>query len=125
MIQRPPRATRTDTLFPYTTLFRSPRRGDPDPLRGVHGDEVPPERLHPSSQEARPAHSSARASTRRHLHLRPEGDQLAVGGECEGGASPHPPHQQARSRSTASRSKPQPKATAQTDRKRTSSKSSH
>src|SRR3546814_18707075 len=23
MIQRPPRATRTDTLFPYTTLFRS------------------------------------------------------------------------------------------------------
>src|SRR3546814_5284164 len=24
MIQRPPRPTRTDTLFPYTTLFRSP-----------------------------------------------------------------------------------------------------
>src|SRR3546814_3616827 len=30
MIRRPPRSTRTDTLFPYTTLFRS-RRG----LRGV------------------------------------------------------------------------------------------
>src|SRR3546814_6657280 len=43
MIRRPPRSTRTDTLFPYTTLFRSepdlfrqravarlhPRRGDP------------------------------------------------------------------------------------------------
>src|SRR3546814_5430081 len=27
MIRRPPRATRTDTLFPYTTLFRSARRG--------------------------------------------------------------------------------------------------
>src|SRR3546814_17934177 len=27
MIRRPPRATRTDTLFPYTTLFRSPRPG--------------------------------------------------------------------------------------------------
>src|SRR3546814_4758496 len=26
MIRRPPRSTRTDTLFPYTTLFRS---GDP------------------------------------------------------------------------------------------------
>src|SRR3546814_12573314 len=26
MIRRPPRATRTDTLFPYTTLFRSPGR---------------------------------------------------------------------------------------------------
>src|SRR3546814_6569189 len=31
MIRRPPRSTRTDTLFPYTTLFRSlefPRFGD-------------------------------------------------------------------------------------------------
>src|SRR3546814_5454937 len=26
MIRRPPRSTRTDTLFPYTTLFRSARR---------------------------------------------------------------------------------------------------
>src|SRR3546814_11979414 len=29
MIRRPPRSTRTDTLFPYTTLFRSPQ--------GLHG----------------------------------------------------------------------------------------
>src|SRR3546814_21063837 len=27
MIRRPPRSTRTDTLFPYTTLFRSWLRG--------------------------------------------------------------------------------------------------
>src|SRR3546814_6478559 len=27
MIRRPPRSTRTDTLFPYTTLFRSRRAG--------------------------------------------------------------------------------------------------
>src|SRR3546814_18591283 len=27
MIRRPPRSTRTDTLFPYTTLFRSPHDG--------------------------------------------------------------------------------------------------
>src|SRR3546814_19465447 len=26
MLRRPPRSTRTDTLFPYTTLFRSTRR---------------------------------------------------------------------------------------------------
>src|SRR3546814_4102420 len=26
MIRRPPRSTRTDTLFPYTTLFRSSER---------------------------------------------------------------------------------------------------
>src|SRR3546814_7208679 len=32
MIRRPPRSTRTDTLFPYTTLFRS------QPRRGVRGD---------------------------------------------------------------------------------------
>src|SRR3546814_18241837 len=28
MIRRPPRSTRTDTLFPYTTLFRSREFGD-------------------------------------------------------------------------------------------------
>src|SRR3546814_133546 len=27
MLRRPPRSTRTDTLFPYTTLFRSNQRG--------------------------------------------------------------------------------------------------
>src|SRR3546814_8519346 len=27
MIRQPPRSTRTDTLFPYTTLFRSDQRG--------------------------------------------------------------------------------------------------
>src|SRR3546814_7697484 len=28
MLRRPPRSTRTDTLFPYTTLFRSHLMGD-------------------------------------------------------------------------------------------------
>src|SRR3546814_2265370 len=32
MIRRPPRSTRTDTLFPYTTLFRSRPGGS---VRGV------------------------------------------------------------------------------------------
>src|SRR3546814_3573542 len=33
MIRRPPRSTRTDTLFPYTTLFRAHFRGlDDHPL---------------------------------------------------------------------------------------------
>src|SRR3546814_10723487 len=35
MIRRPPRSTRTDTLFPYTTLFRSARFG---PVRGHSSD---------------------------------------------------------------------------------------
>src|SRR3546814_11932566 len=40
MIRRPPRSTRTDTLFPYTTLFRSTRfspRTALDMLRQVPG----------------------------------------------------------------------------------------
>src|SRR3546814_5523491 len=46
MIRRPPRSTRTDTLFPYTTLFRSAeahlaqqviaQRVDPEALGEVH-----------------------------------------------------------------------------------------
>src|SRR3546814_11634046 len=58
MIRRPPRSTRTDTLFPYTTLFRSlhgqlPRRPCPrDPrhparsgLRRLQAGEAPGVRL--------------------------------------------------------------------------------
>src|SRR3546814_13438614 len=36
MSRRPPRSTRTDTLFPYTTLFRS----QPRPLAPEAGDAV-------------------------------------------------------------------------------------
>src|SRR3546814_14215453 len=35
MIRRPPRSTRTDTLFPYTTLFRSAWRGDANRKRAA------------------------------------------------------------------------------------------
>src|SRR3546814_982540 len=42
MIRRPPRSTRTDTLFPYTTLFRS------CPASGRKAD-------HPVKQRPRPA----------------------------------------------------------------------
>src|SRR3546814_1245884 len=43
MIRRPPRSTRTDTLFPYTTLFRSHRRPAARPevhLAREDGDRV-------------------------------------------------------------------------------------
>src|SRR3546814_8998774 len=33
MLRRPPRSTRTDSLFPYTTLFRSSARYNRDPAR--------------------------------------------------------------------------------------------
>src|SRR3546814_15581106 len=43
MIRRPPRSTRTDTLFPYTTLFRSlymranPKGHHAERWRHIHG----------------------------------------------------------------------------------------
>src|SRR3546814_5328612 len=52
MIRRPPRSTRTDTLFPYTTLFRSSRPsfhgfacvGSEDPSSARHSPCRPPGR---------------------------------------------------------------------------------
>src|SRR3546814_2860686 len=51
MIRRPPRATRTDTLFPYTTLFRArtgARAGRPRATlgRSCAPPLLPPVRLH-------------------------------------------------------------------------------
>src|SRR3546814_4702324 len=44
MIRRPPRSTRTDTLFPYTTLFRS-NKGEPGgKIRGARGAGAGPRR---------------------------------------------------------------------------------
>src|SRR3546814_13594342 len=40
MIRLPPRSTRTDTLFPYTTLFRS--LPTPDPTSGSFSQKQPP-----------------------------------------------------------------------------------
>src|SRR3546814_9482814 len=52
MIRRPPRSTRTDTLFPYTTLFRSAG------IHGLHARDATTERKglekhvkHPRSEE--------------------------------------------------------------------------
>src|SRR3546814_8473900 len=41
MIRRPPRSTRTDTLFPYTTLFRSAGLVDGEAI-GVRARLMPP-----------------------------------------------------------------------------------
>src|SRR3546814_8328761 len=43
MIRRPPRSTRTDTLFPYTTLFRSERVADLAVHAGLPSVEPPVE----------------------------------------------------------------------------------
>src|SRR3546814_12760217 len=44
MIRRPPRSTRTDTLFPYTTLFRS-KAGDVTMSGLSIGDAIPAVKL--------------------------------------------------------------------------------
>src|SRR3546814_1207996 len=50
MIRRPPRSTRTDTLFPYTTLFRSFARGEGG---RVELEYEPAYQLHEPGREAR------------------------------------------------------------------------
>src|SRR3546814_18610212 len=61
MIRRPPRSTRTDTLFPYTTLFRSVQPLDSDDaicvIAGVRRDEdiAPQEIAHAIVEEPRRA----------------------------------------------------------------------
>src|SRR3546814_19370373 len=55
MIRRPPRSTRTDTLFPYTTLFRSQCRGRKRHPRRKRPSHRPGERLGRCRQEDRRA----------------------------------------------------------------------
>src|SRR3546814_4693834 len=81
MIRRPPRSTRTDTLFPYTTLFRSHRatvrsaalraravetqggRGGPDHARdGTPGENVPSGIRHRSEEHTSELQSLMRIS---------------------------------------------------------------
>src|SRR3546814_20968979 len=60
MIRRPPRSTRTDTLFPYTTLFRS---YEALVVEAHHGDAAPFCRSHPSGgrgSKAVAAHNGAK-----------------------------------------------------------------
>src|SRR3546814_12903841 len=69
MIRRPPRSTRTDTLFPYTTLLRSLGRID------EHA------RHHPVGVLARQLHQQVMAGMQV-AHGRHEGDPQAVALPC-------------------------------------------
>src|SRR3546814_17738804 len=73
MIRRPPRSTRTDTLFPYTTLFRSslpvlkdrPIRRSPLLLARARTSSIPPKAAEPSSALRRPLKPYFQTSTRK------------------------------------------------------------
>src|SRR3546814_7403006 len=102
MIRRPPRSTRTDTLFPYTTLFRSaqhatlpvqgPPEGiaaardaedrrigarDPDPARDPPGRQRARGRDHADGIEQEARRQCGRAGPAQQ-HLRPEDRRAAV-----------------------------------------------
>src|SRR3546814_4691717 len=80
MIRRPPRSTRTDTLFPYTTLFRShylrrrsapssvpPQHRDPCAGPAAHGDVLscprsPQARRRPRRRRSRSVRSEEHTS---------------------------------------------------------------
>src|SRR3546814_4970304 len=69
MIRRPPRSTRTDTLFPYTTLFRS----HPLPLRDRHRRQADDDMGVDQREDPASEREQARDMRRRTGHL----DRLA------------------------------------------------
>src|SRR3546814_5010851 len=76
MIRRPPRSTRTDTLFPYTPLFRSTgrqARERPVAYCGRHRGHAAPDgrtRRHHQDNAARADRAKGRARGRRSRDLR-------------------------------------------------------
>src|SRR3546814_3477958 len=82
MIRRPPRSTRTDTLFPYTTLFRSRQhvergeRHDRD-----HAQDRDPRLAAPERADLRKIGADQVRIVAQRLDLaRPAGDEQAIGG---------------------------------------------
>src|SRR3546814_3847173 len=77
MIRRPPRSTRTDTLFPFTTLFRSQRRVPPC--------DGPARRAAAVRQRAGTVRNRGRAARRRPHHRAVPARRPAVRGAARGG----------------------------------------
>src|SRR3546814_14161091 len=88
MLRRPPRSTRTDTLFPYTTLFRSlafqPRArvgrhaAEPGIETAAQIGEIARVALADESDEARRLRGDCRDA-----RFRKRGDEDAVGSDVE------------------------------------------
>src|SRR3546814_19557906 len=97
MIRRPPRSTRTDTLFPYTTLFRSPPWpacrlwSESDSQLSLGVDAPPPRGIEARNQSSRTAPVRRRDKgavthdLRRHRRLYPlqiRSEERRGGKEC-------------------------------------------
>src|SRR3546814_15594771 len=86
MIRLPPRSTRTDTLFPYTTLFRSdPRQGygfrTDQPRTESIGEEPYDRGTRPGKMDAPVPRVIATLDPQWLVHSRIAGHQLAYAGE--------------------------------------------
>src|SRR3546814_13267763 len=95
MIRQPPRSTRTDTLFPYTTLFRSIFVKQPHQVADLIGGAFPVfagkgvERQHLYAEVGRGLHDAAHRlhtpamthAARQETPLRPRSEERRVGKE--------------------------------------------
>src|SRR3546814_4818525 len=75
MIRRPPRSTRTDTLFPYTTLFRSAVRRH---RRGARGGRLPALLCRPRARRLWRAAAAAGADRRAQRDLAARARRLSL-----------------------------------------------
>src|SRR3546814_13177419 len=87
MLRRPPRSTRTDTLFPYTPLFRS---GSEDPCAASADARLSP-RQGPRESGAQDARRGAAAGCAEQLHsggcAEAAGGQQASPGDADFGGT--------------------------------------
>src|SRR3546814_16035069 len=93
MIRRPPRSTRTDTLFPDTTLFRSHDVG----ARDLHGAHLGDGALDiGGARVGHGLHGHRRIAAHRHLSdvdlARPAPDNVSIGANAYALLSHHPPY---------------------------------
>src|SRR3546814_2170978 len=88
MIRRPPRSTRSDTRFPYTTLFRARRAGAD--RRGVGAGAVA-EGSARQMEGVRQGHRAGRERQERLSHPDPVAPAGKAGGDARGRAAALPP----------------------------------
>src|SRR3546814_14238245 len=102
MIQRPPRVTRTDTLLPYTTLFRSEK---PAAVVAPHSRTALSPRRHARLQRRRNSRGRCNAAPRR-------GDQSRRDARALLWSRPRPRFRRAGEGTVESHSRPRPAADA-------------
>src|SRR3546814_13673745 len=71
MIRRPPRSTRTDTLFPYTTLVRSPKGGRDDLVEDTESVTL-------KGKEVEHFYTADRSDETRYVNVDLNGDKVRI-----------------------------------------------